>query len=47
MIQHSKEDFGMDVKGKDLLQFYNESKLRDGTKTFLELKLFSMSNLRN
>jgi len=30
----------MDVKGKVLLQLFNKSKLRSGTKTFLE-------NLRN
>jgi len=27
----------MDVKGKILLQLFNKSKLRNGTKTFLEL----------
>jgi len=26
----------MDVKGKDLLQLFNKSKLRNGTKTYLE-----------
>jgi len=30
----------MDVKGKVLLQLCNKSKLRNGTKTFLEPKLF-------
>jgi len=28
----------MDVKGKVLLQLFNKSKLRNGTKTFLEQK---------
>jgi len=28
----------MDVKGKVLLQLFNKSKLRNETKTFLELK---------
>jgi len=32
----SKEDFGMDVKGKILLQLFNKNKLRNWTKTFLE-----------
>jgi len=31
----------MDVKGEILLQLYNKSKLRNGTKTFLESKFFS------
>jgi len=31
----------MDVKGKVLLQLLNKSKLRKGTKTFLEQKFFS------
>jgi len=30
----------MDVKGKELLQLFNESKLRNGTNTFLEQKIF-------
>jgi len=30
----------MDVKGKILLQLLNKCKLRNGTKTFLELKFF-------
>jgi len=29
----------MDVKGKVLLQLFNKSKLRNGTKTFLEPKI--------
>jgi len=36
----SKEDFGMDVKGEVFLQVFNKSKLRNGTKTFLEPKFF-------
>jgi len=32
----------VDVKGKVLLQLYNKSKLRNGTKTFLEPKFFSI-----
>jgi len=32
----------MDVKGEVLLQLFNESKLRNGTKTFLEPKFFSI-----
>jgi len=32
----------MDVKGKVLLQLFNKSRLRNGTKTFLEPKFFSM-----
>jgi len=31
----------MDVKGEVLLQFFNKSKLRNGTKTYLELNFFS------
>jgi len=40
----SYEDFGMDVKGDVLylLQLFNKSKLRNGTKTFLEPKFFSV-----
>jgi len=34
----------MDVKGKVLLQLFNKSKLRNGTKTFLDPKLFSVYN---
>jgi len=34
----------MDVKGTVLLQLFNKSKLRNGTKTFLELKVFSIFN---
>jgi len=34
--------FGMDVKGKVLLQLFNKSKLRNGTKTFLEPIFFSI-----
>jgi len=37
-----KEDFGMVVKGEVLLQLLNKSKLRNGTKTFLEPKFFSI-----
>jgi len=41
----------MDVKVKVLLQLFNKSKLRNGTKTFLEpkvlLQLFNKSKLRN
>jgi len=32
----------MDVKGEVLLQLFNKSKLRNGTKTFLESKIFSV-----
>jgi len=32
----------MDVKGKVLLQLFNKSKLRNGTKTYLEQKFFSV-----
>jgi len=32
----------VDVKGKVLLQLFNKSKLRNGTKTLLELKFFSI-----
>jgi len=32
----------MDVKGEVLLQLFNKSKLRNGTKMFLELKFFSI-----
>jgi len=32
----------MDVKVSVLLQLFNNSKLRNGTKAFLELKLFSI-----
>jgi len=32
----------MDVKGKALLQLLNKSMLINGTKTFLELKFFSI-----
>jgi len=34
----------MDVKGKVLLQLFNTTKLRNGTKTFLEPKFFSINN---
>jgi len=30
----------MDDKGEVLLQLFNKNKLRNGTKTFLELKFF-------
>jgi len=32
----------MDVKGEVLLQLFNKSKLRNGTKTVLEPKFFSI-----
>jgi len=32
----------MDIKGKVLLQLFNKSYLRNGTKTFLEPKFFSI-----
>jgi len=32
----------MDVKGEALLQLFNKSKLRNGTKTFLAPKFFSI-----
>jgi len=38
----SYEDFGMDVKGKVLLQLFNKTKLRNETKTFLEPKFVSI-----
>jgi len=34
----------MDVKGEVLLQLFNNSKLRKGTKTFLEPKFFSINS---
>jgi len=34
----------MDVEGEVLLQLFNKSKLRNGTKTFLEPKFFSASS---
>jgi len=38
----------MDVKGKVLLQVFNIIKLRNGTKTFLEPKRFSIySQIKN
>jgi len=39
----------MDVKGEVLLQLRNKSKLRNGTKTFLKPKFFSIYSqiLRN
>jgi len=42
MTQHSKEEFGMEVKGKVLLQLFNKRKLRNGTNTYLEQKIFSI-----
>jgi len=33
----------MDMKGEVLLQLFNKSKLRNGTKTFLERKFFSIA----
>jgi len=42
MTQHSLEDFGMDVKGEVLLQLFNKRKLKNGTKTYLEQKFFSI-----
>jgi len=39
-----KEDFGMDVKGEVLLQLLNKSKLRNGTKTYLDPKFSLWSN---
>jgi len=36
MAQYSYEDFGMNVKGKVLLQLFNKRKLRNGTKTYIE-----------
>jgi len=41
MTQHSFEDFGINFKGKVLLQLFNKRKLRNGTKTYLEQKIFS------
>jgi len=32
----------MDVKGEVLLQLFNKSKLKNGTKTFLELEYFAV-----
>jgi len=32
----------MDVKGEVLLQLFNKSKLRNGTKTYLDIKIFSI-----
>jgi len=42
MTQHSLEDFGMDDKGKVLLQLFKKRKLRNGTKTYLEQYFFSI-----
>jgi len=39
-----KSTFGMDVKVIVLLQLFNKSKLRNGTKTFLEPKICSIYN---
>jgi len=36
----------MDVKGKVLLQFFNKSKLGNGTKTFLEPKFLFIVNFK-
>jgi len=38
----SYEDFGTDFKGEVLLELRNKIKLRNGTKTFLEPKCFSI-----
>jgi len=32
----------MDIKGEVLLQLFNESKLRNGTKTYLDQNFFSI-----
>jgi len=37
-------DFGMDVKGEVLLKLFNKSKIRNGTKTFLEPNFFSINS---
>jgi len=37
-----KRTFGMDVKRKILLQLFNKTKLRNGTKTDLERMFFSI-----
>jgi len=42
MTPLSKRILGVDVKGEVLLQLINKSKLRNGTKTFLEPKFFSI-----
>jgi len=42
MTPHSLEDYGMDVKGKVLLQIFNKRKLRNGTKTYLKQFFFSI-----
>jgi len=34
----------MDVKGEVFLQLFNKSKLRNGTKTFLEPQFFSINS---
>jgi len=39
-----KSTFGMDVKVNVLFQLFNKSKLRNGTKTFLEIKIFPNYN---
>jgi len=36
----------MDVKDEVLLQLFNKSKLRNGTKTFLEPKFFSIDKFK-
>jgi len=38
----TKSTFGMDVKVIVLLQLFNKSKLKNGTKAFLESKFFSI-----
>jgi len=36
----------MDVKGEVLLQIFNKNKLRNGIKTFLEIKICSIVNIK-
>jgi len=41
-----KSTFGMDTKGKVLLQLFNKSKLRNGAKMFLEPTFFAIVNFK-
>jgi len=36
----------MDIKGEVLLQLFNKSKLRNETKTFLKVKIFSVCDVK-
>jgi len=46
MTQHSSEDFGMNAEDKDLLQLFNKSMLRNGTKRiYSRAKFFIYSQI--